>query len=137
MGFLITLITIKKKNLTVLDNKSSKAKLSINQIVFATITLAICGLIALRWGRQVFSTMTNRPGFLGTIHFHYNLTAFEFTLINLMMVIPSTILFLYQIKCIIDRNSSGLQRSFWSFGLLLILIALIQIILSSLYMPKG
>jgi len=120
-----------------LETQSDKRKLSFYETVLATLTIFLSGLVAFRWGWQVFSTITDRPGFWGTIHFHYDLTAFQFTLMNLMIVITSLAVIIFQFKYLLDRNSLGLKRSFWSFGLLVAFILLIQIYLNSIYIPKG
>jgi hypothetical protein len=114
---------------------NSKPKLF--QIIQSIIIILICSLIALMYGWQGYSTLTERAGLRGDMHFYYRLTIGQFSTYNLLIASLAFVLILSQVIFFFNKNARGLRLTFWIFVLLIILIIFAELYLQTRFVPKG
>ncbi len=112
-------------------------KLRLYQIILTLIMIQICGLITIMYGWQGYSTLTERAGYRGFVHYYYRLTIGEFSIYNLSVALLACGLFLFQIIFLLDKNWKLLKRSWWLFGIYIVLIVLAELYLETRFIPKG
>jgi hypothetical protein len=107
------------------------------QIILSLITIPICSLIALIYGWQGYSTLTERAGIRGDMHYYYRLTIGQFSTYSFLIASLAFGLIFFQIKYLFNKNGKNLTITLWIFGLLIILIILSELYLQTRFVPKG
>ena len=104
-------------------------------IPIITIPIFLICLIPYTW--ILFSIITDRSGLWGSMYIYYDLTKFQYCtyLIIVVLVLASSIL--CQIKYLLERNVTKLNKTFKFMGILIILIVLYTVYLEVRFVGKG
>ena len=107
------------------------------QIIISIAIIFICAIVSVTYAHSAFSTLTDRPGFYGSLYIYYRVGKIGFGIYNLFIALVSCLIFILQIKGLIQKDKLVFKRSCWMFLGLAILLIVAEIYLQLNFRGKG
>jgi hypothetical protein len=106
-------------------------------IILPILFIPVCLIISINYGWIGYATLTERPGIYGNLYEYYNLTRPQFYIYNFFFAAMALVLILFQVVFLIQRRHDDLRRTFWSFGLLMLIIIIGELYMGARFIGKG
>jgi hypothetical protein len=112
-------------------------KLKLYHKLFPIFLIPICIFLIINYGWIGYATISNRPGLNGDWYSYYNIPKAIFCIYEFLVAGIAFGFIIFQLICLIYKNSEYLTVTFKRFGLFIISIIVCEIILAIRFTGKG
>jgi hypothetical protein len=105
--------------------------------ILSFIMLPACLLLTGIYGWGSFATFTSREGLNGSMYLYYRLSSMQYFLYGFIVTLTAFSILIVQIIGLAAKNSRLVNKTYWSFLMLITLLLLCEVFLSYRFVGKG